>query len=124
MTERLSTAGLARASANHPWRVLIGWLLVIVIASVAATGLGDALTATMEFANEPESLRGQRLVEERLLDAPPQPTETVLIRSETLTVDDPAFQSVVEQTTADLAAMDGVVASAFNVYQAMAMQMP
>lgn len=116
-TSRVSTAGLARLSARHPWRVLAAWLLVLVLAGFAATGLGDALTTEGDFTNEPDSIKAQDLLEARLRGTRPV-TETVIIRSLAATVDDPAVRQVVEQTSADLVAMAGVVASATTYFEA------
>ena len=38
-----STAGMARISARHPWRVIAAWTVLIVVAiAIAVTSLGDA----------------------------------------------------------------------------------
>lgn len=58
----LSTGALARASARHPWRVLALWLAILVLAVVAASGLGDALTSSTNFTNKPESQVGADLL--------------------------------------------------------------
>ena len=78
----------------------------------AATGLGDALTTEGDFTNQPESVRADDLLKERLRGGQDQPvTETVIVRSESVTVDDPAFQQVVAQTAAGLRAMPEIVAN-------------
>ena len=51
-------------------------------------------------------------------------TETVLVRSDTATVDDPAFRQVVEHTAADLRAMPEVVAAVTTYYEAVAAGAP
>jgi RND superfamily putative drug exporter len=110
----LSTAGLARASAQHPWRVLGIWLLVLVLAGIASRDL--TLTNQYTLTNKPESIRADDLLNGRLRPNDPV-TETVIVRSSTQTVDDPAFKAKVEQTTDALTAMTGVVSSATNYYQ-------
>jgi RND superfamily putative drug exporter len=119
MARLLSTSGLARASAARPWRVIILWVVIVALAGVATTGLGDALTTTTNFTGDPESQKGADLLEERLRGPAPA-TETIIVRSDTLTVDDPAFQAKVEQIAADLTAMQGVVKSVATYYQAQA----
>jgi RND superfamily putative drug exporter len=116
MRSLFSTGGLARASARHPWRVMSMWIVLIVFAVVAAAGLGDVLTTENKFLNEPESVKGEELLEDRLRGEKPV-METVVIRSTDATVDDAIFRSTVEQVTSDLRAMDGVVASATNYYE-------
>ena len=119
MAKLFSTSGMASASARHPWRVVIVWVMLLVLAGVAASGLGDVLTTESNFLNKPESVRGDNLLEERLRGPHPI-TETIVIRSADATVDDAAFQQVVEKTTADLRAATDVVSSIGNYYEASA----
>src|SRR5688572_27456362 len=113
-----STAGLARASARHPWRVLAGWLLVLVLAGGVATGLGDAFTNEGGITNRPESVRADDLLTQRLRGGQDHPvTETVILRSDTATVDDPAFRQVVAQTAAALRALPAVVAAVVTYHE-------
>jgi len=91
----VSTGAIAAACARHPWRTLGAWALAIALA-VGASGalLGGALTTEARGTNDPESLRAERLMEKgfpRLRHD--MTTEVVVIRSETLTVDDPAFRA-------------------------------
>ncbi|MEZ4573000.1 MAG: MMPL family transporter, partial [Thermomicrobiales bacterium] len=116
MTILPSPSSVASNCARHPWRVLGVWLLILVAAGVAASGIGGALTTTSNFSNTPESLKGQQLLKDRLTGDTPV-TETVIVTSSTATVDDPAFKDVVEKATSDLLALSGVVESASNVYQ-------
>ena len=63
----LSTENLARASAAHPWRVVIIWVLVFVVAGGLAGALFmESVTTEVKFLNEPESERAQTFLEERL----------------------------------------------------------
>jgi RND superfamily putative drug exporter len=117
MAAPLSTATLARASARHPLRVVSIWVVVLLLAGIAGSGLQDVLTTEAEFTSTPESVRAADLLEARLRGPDPV-TETVIVRSDSLTVDDPAFQTMIEQVTADLLAMPDIVATAVNVYQA------
>ena len=104
-----STAGLSRASARRPWRVVIGWLVILVAAGVISSlWLGDALTTEIETLDDPESVRGLELLEERLGREDPL-AETVIITSDSATVDDSAFMDVVNQVVTNLRAMEGVV---------------
>jgi RND superfamily putative drug exporter len=83
----------------------------------AARGLSDALTTEVTFTNRPESVRGDELLGERLRPFEPV-TETVVVRSESATVDDPAFRQIVEATTNALSGMTGVVDSVSDYYRA------
>lgn len=119
----MSIARLALGCARRPWIVVAAWLVAMALALVVQAVLPSNLTGQAEFTSEPESVAGMRLVEERLHGVQPA-HETIVITSATLTVDDPAFQQVVEQTTQDLVGMTDVVASAVNYYQASAANAP
>ncbi len=104
-----STRGMARWSARRPWRVVALWVVMIVLAVVASGALPSPITSDQSFTNKPESVKGRDLIEQRLRGAQPA-TETVVITSDHLTVDDPAFQQVVQETATTLRGLDGVVA--------------
>ena len=121
----LSTARLARFSARRPWLVLAAWLVLLVLAGVAATGLGDAFTTEGDFTGRPESVRADDMLEQRLRGGEDQPvTETVIVHSDTATVDESAFQQTVERTAAELRAMPDVVAAVTTYYDAVAAGAP
>ena len=115
MSSFLSTRGLARITSRHPWRTLGFWLVLLVLAAVMAPRLGDALTTEGNFTNRPESVVGDDLLEERLRGERPM-TETIIVRSETATVDDAAFRSTVDGLVAQLTAMPEIVTSAASYY--------
>src|SRR5215216_4771391 len=92
MTERL-----ARACASRPWRVLGGWTLAVMVSVVLiGTFLGDALTNRAEVTTQTDSKRADRLLAERT-ERGPQPTDVMVVRSGTLTADDPAFQDQLQR---------------------------
>ncbi|MDP9469297.1 MAG: MMPL family transporter [Chloroflexota bacterium] len=123
MPRLLSTAGLARISARKPWLVVGLWVVLLVLAGIAQSGLKDVVTTEQTFTNNPEAVRATELLEERLRGPKPV-SETVIVRSETTTVDDPAFQAVVDETVAALRGMNDVVASAASYYEAQAAGSP
>src|SRR5690242_11015068 len=104
----ISTGDVAEACARHPWRTLGFWLLVIAVAVFLASGLDGELNNDDDFTNNPDSARADALMSERIPDGPS--TETVVIHSDALAIDDPAFRTVVEQTTSDLTSMTNIVA--------------
>jgi putative drug exporter of the RND superfamily len=125
MKRRLSTAGLARASARRPWLVVAAWLVLLVLAGVAATGLGDAFTTEGDFTGQPESVQADDLLAERLRSGQDEPvSETVIIHSDTATIGDPAFKQVVEQTAADLRALPEIIADVIVYYDAIRAGVP
>ena len=115
MSSLLSTRGLARITSRHPWRTLGFWLVLLVLAAVMAPRLGDALTTEGNFTNRPESVVGDELLEERLRGERPM-TETIIVHSDTLTVDDPGFRSRVFALVAELRTMSDIVGSADSYY--------
>jgi putative drug exporter of the RND superfamily len=109
------TQRMARACAAHPWRTMGVWLVAIVLGVVgAAAGLGD-LTTEGEVTNNPDSIKAERLIDERLPDRR-APSEMVIVRSERLTVDQPAFRAEVRRL-AGIARSTGDVAGAAIYYQ-------
>src|SRR5215218_599484 len=92
MTERL-----ARACASRPWWVLGGWVLAVVVSVVLiATFLGDALTSQAEVTTQTDSKRADELLAERR-GSGPAASEVMVVRSGTLTAEDPALQDQVER---------------------------
>jgi putative drug exporter of the RND superfamily len=92
MTERV-----ARACASRPWWIVGGWVLVVVVSVVLiATLLGDALTNTANVTTPTDSKRGEELRSERM-GSGSEPSDVVVVRSQTLTVDDPAFQGEIQR---------------------------
>jgi len=114
-----STSGVARRSGTRPWRVFGLWLIVLILAGIAASGIADAFTTESNLTNNPESVQAETLLEDRLRGPKPV-TETVVVNSETVTADDPAFQQVVADTSAALAAATDVVAKVTDPFEAVA----
>ena len=123
------TAALARFSARYPRLILLVWGVLIIGGGLFAddAGLGfnfgaiDLLdrstTAELTLSEGAESSQADQLIEDRLTG--PQPiAEIVIVQSETVTVDDPAFRARVESLTAQLAALGPEVITPFgNYYQ-------
>ena len=114
MTERL-----ARVSARKPWVTIGIWLLLALVSGgIGQNLLPTALTTELRFIStftEVEAWKAKGLLEEAQL-APPL-SEAVIVQSETLTVDDPAFRSKVEGLTGALIALGPeVVAGGWNYY--------
>jgi putative drug exporter of the RND superfamily len=113
-----STKTLARVSARRPWTIVGIWVFVIV-ASIAAIGvlLSGALTTDVSLTNDPESQRAESLLEDNLRG--PEPTnEVVIVRSNSVTVDDPQFRQVVEGVYGKISALGpGIIAKGTNFYQ-------
>ena len=87
---------LARASSHHPWRVVVGWVVVIVMAGAAAGAfLADALTTDFDFTDAPDSKQAATLLEERLR-GPQKFSEIVVVTSTSMTADESAYASYID----------------------------
>ena len=95
------TESLARISARRPWLTIVAWVVVLLIAFVLIDRLlGSATTTEPRLTGNIESNRAEDLLVERLRG--PKPVlEVVIVQSESLTVDDPAFRERVEGLFAD-----------------------
>jgi RND superfamily putative drug exporter len=107
------TENLARACARHKWWTVGIWAAAIALALFATVSwLGDALVTEANFTGKlPESMTAYNLMNDRLgvvkattLD------EMIIVKSNTLTVDDPAFKAQVDSIFTDLTAMGEEVA--------------
>lgn len=111
-----STETLAEASARRPWRVIGVWL-AILLASFAVIGtlLSGAVTTDAHLTNNPESVRADNLLEQwRGVD---HVHEIVIVQSQDLTVDDPAFQAKVEDIFTRITALGpNIVLGGTNFY--------
>jgi len=106
------TQRLASAAARRPW-LTVGFWLAAFVGAIACIVLliGSALSTDRELYGT-EFNRGQDLIAERLGEA--DNPELVVVRSDTLTVDDTAFRSRVETLTRDI--NETGVARAVNAY--------
>jgi RND superfamily putative drug exporter len=93
---------LARGSAEHPWRVVAAWALVLA-ASVVAIGalLGSALTSDASITTRPESVRAGEVVGSSFADSD-RVDEAVIIHSGALTTADPEFGGFVSNLRSSL----------------------
>ncbi len=91
------TGRLARASANHPWRVVAAWGLVLA-ASVLAIGslIGSAFTSDATLTTNPESARAHQVMAENFSRGD-RIDDAVIVYSARLGVDDPEFRGFVEE---------------------------
>ena len=91
----ISTEGLARACASHPKRTLAVWLGVVLVSFVViALLLGSALTSEGDVTSNPDSKQAEALIEESFPPAP-TPSEIIVVRSDSYTVDQPEFRAKV-----------------------------
>ncbi len=93
-----STSGIARATARHPWLTIGAWVIILVLGAWQASFINDRTTSDFTMGGNPDSVAGIDLIEDRM-GGEQALTETLVIFSDTLTVDDPAFEAVVRNAT-------------------------
>ena len=99
MFRRLAPESLSMASARHPWRTIVLWIVTLVLAMMASSALlGDALTSEGKLTNNVDSLRAADLVEERLGAEPLN--EIIILHSDDLEFDDGNFAASIDDTIA------------------------
>jgi len=113
MSALFSPERLARATATHPWITLGIWVLIIVGSIAAASQV--KFTPGQEVRGS-DSAKASDILEDRILGAAPV-SETIVIQSESLTVDDAKYRAFVEQLTASLRGLDGTVSGSTNYYE-------
>ena len=102
---KLNPESIARASSHRPWRVVFGWIGIIVLASAASYSfLADALTTDFDFTDDPESKRAEVLLEDRLR-GPDTFSEIVVVTSTSITAEDPAFEAYIGELAGAINAM-------------------
>src|SRR5438270_7749215 len=107
MQSNLSFTGkIASFSFRHKWYVLAAWLVVFAVSAVLASGLSGVTTTEQKDLSGSDSATAFNLIKERYGERPV--AETLIVRNESLTADDPAFQSYVRDLGARIAAADGV----------------
>ncbi|MCL4473225.1 MAG: MMPL family transporter [Actinobacteria bacterium] len=118
MSRFISTGKLADKCARKPKTTILVWLLVAVFAFlIIARLLGSAVTAEMKFTRAPESQQGMDLLKDRLT-GPQKFQEMIVISSDSLTVDDPAFKQQVEKLASDVSTLrPDAIEGATNYYQ-------
>src|SRR5829696_6270942 len=114
------TARLARTSSHRPWRTVAVWVVALVAFGAIQGVLPLESTADVTLLNNPESNRGWDLLVDHGIREERSGTETVIVRSTSTTVDDPAFQQTVQQVTDALRADTEMVAGATNYYEVSA----
>ena len=111
------TGLLARVSARRPLVTIAIWLLVAIGAAGISSNLLDSATTTeLRLGSGARSQQAAELLEDRLRG--PEPiTEIVIVQSENLTVDDPAFKSKVEAVFGQIIALGpDAVPAGLNYY--------
>jgi putative drug exporter of the RND superfamily len=107
------TGRIATFSFRRKWLVIALWLAMLAVSGVAASGLGRVLTTENKDMSGSDSARARQTLDTRFGDQ--ALVETLVVRSDTATVDDPDFQFVYASLAARLTETDGV--RAVQTYQ-------
>src|SRR5215471_5835693 len=90
MLRRLAPESISSASARHPARTIVVWVVALFLGFVASSALlGDALTGDAKLTSNPESVRAQHLLESRL--GADTIGQVLIMHSGSMTLDDEAF---------------------------------
>jgi putative drug exporter of the RND superfamily len=114
-------SSLARASARRPW-LTIGMWVVGLVAAVGFMVTGSALVNEITVTDNPESQQADNLITDRLSNptdatTPPTEDETVILKSDTLTVDSPEYRAAIETLYSQLIGLgDKIVIGGVNYY--------
>ena len=116
MVSSLSSENLARVSAANPWRVILIWVIILVVAGgLAGTLFLGTVTTEIKFLGNPESEQARKLLEE--LRGPKAVTDVAMVRSAEATVEDPGYKSTVEELVGQITALgESVVIAAPSYY--------
>ena len=79
--------------------------MLIIAMGLRVALFDDAITTEFAFTSNPDSKRADELIEDRALRGPKGTSEVVIVQSEAITVDDPAYQEFVEGIFGKLAAL-------------------
>ena len=107
MLKALSPDRLAQFAVRRPWTVVAAWSVFLVLAMAAAASIGGVLTTEAETYRESDSSRAEDLLFERFYGASAL-QETVVLHSDSATIDDPAFANTTRAVIEQLKTIPGV----------------
>ncbi len=113
MANIFSPDRLARRTATHPWITLGIWVALVVGGVLSASQL--ELTPGWEIRGS-DSERAAVLLENEILGTSPA-AETIVVQSDSLTVDDPAYQAFIEQLTGEIRELPEGIGAVTNYYE-------
>src|SRR5215207_6518840 len=103
---RLNPESIARASSRHPWRTVVVWLAIFVLAGASSGALlGSALTTDIDFTNTPEAKEAQQILEQRRLEQDIVTENWIIAGPDEGAVEDPTFVENVNAALEDLNAL-------------------
>ncbi|MEX0153197.1 MMPL family transporter [Microbacterium sp. LMI1-1-1.1] len=100
---------LGRWSFRHPWRVLVGWLLVLVVAGGGVALLAKGTDNTFAIPGT-ESQAGLEMLARTFPQVSGASAEIVVVAADGATVEDPTYRDALGTATQDIGALDFVAA--------------
>ncbi|MBA3415272.1 MAG: hypothetical protein H0U10_08625, partial [Chloroflexia bacterium] len=111
---------LAGVSARHPWRTLLAWAVLLAVVTVLGNTFSGPMTGEGSgFTTDVDSQVGTELIEKHFGEDTSS-SETIVVHSDTYTVDDPEFQQVVADTVVSLEPWSADIAEVVNYYDLVA----
>jgi len=112
------TGRLSVWSARNRWLVIALWVIGLFGISGISAATGSNLTTDISFTSKPESQIARELLEDAR-GGTEQFFEQVVVQSDTLTVDDPAFEAFVTDLTAAIRGTESAIdpTMVFNYYE-------
>ncbi len=111
---------LARISTRRPWAVIGVWFVLLLLGVAGASTIGNVVSTDTPNYQTTEAETADGLVLEAFGGAQPA-RETIVVQSADRTVQDPVFQSLVEELVHDLRQLDKEIDSVASYYE---MEMP
>jgi RND superfamily putative drug exporter len=102
--ERLSTGALARwarACATHPWRVVVGWIGIVVVLVVLVSSIGGSLRDEFEIPGS-DTQKATDLIEKEFASEQGSVLNLVFAAPEGQRLDTPARKAAIEKAIAEL----------------------
>lgn len=100
---------LGRWSFRHPWRVLVSWLLLLVIAGGAFALFGKGTSNSFTIPGT-EAQAGLEQLNRSFPAASGTSAQFIVVAPDGSSVEDEAFTTGIEQTISDIEGLDGVLA--------------
>ncbi|ANJ28232.1 efflux RND transporter permease subunit [Agromyces aureus] len=100
---------LGRWSYRHPWRVLVSWLLLLVIAGGAFALFGKGTSNSFSIPGT-EAQAGLEQLNRSFPQASGTSAQFIVVAPDGSSVEDDAFKTGIEQTITDIEGLDGVLA--------------